>query len=107
MFFAQALLLALFCASMALVADVKVVQGGAATIDGRQQFTKLKAIVYNDDDVLWKVRMSLDLCFGEWHKMWMTRKVIKENKVDFEACLQSIGRLMHEEALPSVLAQKF
>ncbi len=36
----------------------------------------------------------------------MTPKVIKENKVDFEACLQTIGRSMEDEVLPSVLAHK-
>ncbi len=86
---------------------MKITQGGASTCDGRQQFIKLPAIVYNDNYVLRELRMCLDQLFGEWHKTWMTHKIIKENKVDFEACLQSIGRLMHKEVLPSVLAHKF
>ena len=45
---------------MAQVADVKVAQGGAATCDGRQQFIKFKATDYDDNDVMWELRMSLD-----------------------------------------------
>ena len=92
---------------MALVADVNVAHGGAATCDGRQQFIKFRSTVYDDNDVMWELRMCLDQLFGESHKTWMTHKVIKEKKVDFEACLQSIGRSMEEEVLPSVLAHKF
>ena len=94
-------------ALMAHVADVKIIQGGASTCDGRQQFIQFKATVYDDNDVMWELRMFLDQFLGEWHKTWMTHKVIKENKVDFEACLQSIGRSMHEEVLPSALAHKY
>ena len=63
-------------------------------------------MVYNDNDALWQVRMFWDQLFGEWHDTWMAHKVITENMAEFEACLQSIGRLMHEEVLSSVLAHK-